>query len=105
MGGTQMGPYPDRIRATDAAIDMADRDGRNGRNSQVLVRREDRELLIEWTYGRDPYPEYPSRSLCGAGIDARKYDHRLGASRDDPVDPMSRMPMRRNCGPVVLTKR
>jgi hypothetical protein len=38
---------------------MADRDGRDRRDSQLLVRREDRELLIEWTYGRDPYPEYP----------------------------------------------
>lgn len=67
LGGTQMGPYPDRIRATDAAIDMADRDGRNGRDSQVLVRREDRELLIEWTYGRDPYPEYPDSLTLRSG--------------------------------------
>ena len=53
----RMGPYPDRIHAIDAAIDMADRDGRNGRDSQVLVRGEDRQFLIEWTYGRDPHPD------------------------------------------------
>jgi hypothetical protein len=53
----RMGPYPDRIHAIGAAIDMADRDGRNGRDSQVLVRGEDRQFLIEWTYGRDPHPD------------------------------------------------
>jgi hypothetical protein len=59
LGSSQMGPYLDRVHAIDAAIDMADRDGRDGRESQVLVRGEDRQLRIEWTYGRDPYPEYP----------------------------------------------
>jgi hypothetical protein len=56
-GNFRMGPYRDRIQAIDAAIDMADRDGRNGRDSQVLVRGDDRQLRIEWTYGRDPYPD------------------------------------------------
>jgi hypothetical protein len=59
LGRAKMGRYPDRLRAIDAAIDMADQDGRDGRDSQVLVRGEDRQLLIEWTYGRDPYPDYP----------------------------------------------
>jgi hypothetical protein len=59
LGRAKMGLYPDRLHAIDAAIDMADRDGRDGRDSQVLVRGEGRQLLIEWTYGRDPYPDYP----------------------------------------------
>ena len=67
IGSAQMGPYPNRLHATDAAIDMADRDGRNGHDAQVLVRREDRPLLIEWTYGRDPYPEYPESLALSNG--------------------------------------
>lgn len=59
LGKLTMGSFPNRLSAISAAIDMADRDGRNGGDSQVLVRREAQELLIEWTYGRDPYPEYP----------------------------------------------
>jgi hypothetical protein len=59
VGSVQMGPYRDRIDAIDAAIELADHDGRDGRDSQVLVRGEDKQLRIEWTYGRDPYPEYP----------------------------------------------
>jgi hypothetical protein len=59
LGSSDMGPYPDRVHAIDAAIDMADQDGLDGLDSQVLVRCEDRQLRIEWTYGRDPYPEYP----------------------------------------------
>jgi hypothetical protein len=54
----QMGPYRDRLEAIDVAIELADRDGRDGRDSQVLVRGEDKQERIEWTYGRDPYPEF-----------------------------------------------
>jgi hypothetical protein len=57
LGSSRMGPYRDKTQAIETAIDMADRDGRNGRDSQVLVRGEDRQFLIEWTYGRDPYPD------------------------------------------------
>jgi hypothetical protein len=56
-GSLQMGPYADRLLAIDAAIELADRSGRDGRDSQVLVRGEDKRLRIEWTYGRDPFPE------------------------------------------------
>jgi hypothetical protein len=56
-GSTQFGPFADRVRAIEAAIELADRTGRDGRDSQVLVRSEDRRDRIEWTYGRDPYPE------------------------------------------------
>jgi hypothetical protein len=58
LGSLKMGSFTNRLGAISAAIDMADRDGRNGGDAQVLVRREEQELLIEWTYGRDPYPEY-----------------------------------------------
>jgi hypothetical protein len=56
-GSTQFGPFADRLRAIEAAIELADRTGRDGRDSQVLVRGEDRRNMIEWTYGRDPFPE------------------------------------------------
>jgi len=56
-GSLQMGPYADRLLAIDAAIELADRSGRDGRDSQVLVRGEDKRVRIEWTYGRDPFPE------------------------------------------------
>jgi hypothetical protein len=56
-GSVQTGPFADRVRAIEAAIELADRTGRDGRDSQVLVRGEDRRDRIEWTYGRDPYPE------------------------------------------------
>lgn len=56
-GSAQFGPFTDRLRAIEAAIELADRTGRDGRDSQVLVRGEDRQERIEWTYGRDPYPE------------------------------------------------
>ncbi len=52
LGNARMGPYPDRIHAIDAAIDMADRDGRDGRDSQVLVRGDDRQFahrMDVWT--------------------------------------------------------
>jgi hypothetical protein len=57
LGTSRMGPYRDRTQAIEMAIDMADRDGRDGRDSQVLVRGEDRQFRIEWTYGRDPHPD------------------------------------------------
>jgi len=57
-GNSRFGPFPDRLRAIDAAIELADKTGRDGRDSQVLVRGEDRQLRIEWTYGRDPFPEF-----------------------------------------------
>jgi hypothetical protein len=72
VGSAQMGPYPDRIDAIDAAIEMADRDGRDGRDSQVLVRGEDKQLRIEWTYGRDPYPEYPESHAPVKNLPAAK---------------------------------
>jgi hypothetical protein len=56
-GSAQIGPFADRLNAIEAAIELADRTGRDGRDSQVLVRGEDRQDRIEWTYGRDPYPE------------------------------------------------
>jgi len=58
-GNSRMGPFPNRVDAIDHAIDMADQDGRDGHESQVLVRREDRRVRVEWTYGRDPYPDHP----------------------------------------------
>ena len=56
-GSSRLGPFADRLAAIDAAIELADRTGRDGRDSQVLVRADDRQLRIEWTYGRDPFPE------------------------------------------------
>jgi hypothetical protein len=86
LGSSQMGPYPDRVHAIDAAIDMADRDGRDGRDSQVLVRGEDGQLRIEWTYGRDPYPEYPETLPVSSRLDgaARQHSRSHSITRTNP---------------------
>jgi hypothetical protein len=50
------GPYPNQKAAIKAAVDAAHKDGKAGKNAQVLVQGADHKFRTEWTYGNDPYP-------------------------------------------------
>jgi len=52
-------PYASKREALRAAIDFAERDGRAGRDAQVLIQGAGRMFRAAWVYGRDPYPIEP----------------------------------------------
>jgi hypothetical protein len=53
-------PFPSKVEALCAAIQLAEKDGEQGQYAEVLVRQEDEHFTIEWVYG-DPWPtEYSS---------------------------------------------
>ena len=52
QGGRRFsGAYPSKRQALCAAIEYAERDGRSGRQVEVLVRHEDGHFLTEWIFG------------------------------------------------------
>jgi hypothetical protein len=52
----EYGPYKTKAEALLFAIDAAHKLGEYGEEAQVLLRGENRHVVPEWTYGRDPYP-------------------------------------------------
>jgi hypothetical protein len=64
-GNRTFGPFSDRVHAIDAAIDYAEKDGKDGRPAKVLVQEDGRTLRTVWTYGRDPYPSTPGNPANG----------------------------------------
>ena len=50
------GPYKTQRDAYLAAVDAAHKEGKQGRDAQVLIQGTDHKFRTEWTYGHDPYP-------------------------------------------------
>ncbi|AND87488.1 LDH2 family malate/lactate/ureidoglycolate dehydrogenase [Bradyrhizobium diazoefficiens] len=50
------GPYATEEEAIRVAVDAAHKEGKVGRDAQVLVQGHDHRFRHEWTYGQDPYP-------------------------------------------------
>ncbi|MGN6410183.1 MAG: DUF2188 domain-containing protein [Nitrobacter sp.] len=56
LEGKHFGPYETQRAAIKAAVDAAHANGKEGRDSQVLIQGENNKFRTEWTYGNDPYP-------------------------------------------------
>ncbi|WP_371261259.1 DUF2188 domain-containing protein [Bradyrhizobium sp. th.b2] len=50
------GAYATEEEAIRAAVDAAHKEGKAGRDAQVLVQGHDHRFRNEWTYGQDLYP-------------------------------------------------
>ena len=63
VGKQEHGPYASREEALAAAIDAAHKEARRHKEgTQVLSRRADGKLRLEWTSGQDPYPPDPPKA-------------------------------------------
>jgi hypothetical protein len=47
--------YATKTEAVFAAIEIAEKDGHAGQETEVLVRHEDGRFLIEWMFGHNPH--------------------------------------------------
>lgn len=54
--GKLYGPYSDRTDALRSAIEVAHKSSLNERPSEVLTEEADGTRLVQWTFGKDPYP-------------------------------------------------
>ena len=54
--GEEYGPYQSEREAMLFAIDAANKLGKQGEETQVLVMGENGDVRPFWTHGRDPFP-------------------------------------------------